>query len=286
MHHLDRPGGRIAYDLYGESDQGTLVVCVPGMFDHRASFRFIGTALAEAGHRVAAMDLRGHGDSDTTFETYTDRDAATDVIALTEELGGENVVVVGNSLGAAAAALAAIDRPDLVAGIALLGPFLRPPVTSVFQRLALRVLLLRPWAPRALTLFYDTLHAGRTPEGHREQKKRIFRMLRPADRYRAIVRTITSPRVTVSPTEGLRARAVVVMGEKDPDWKDPEVEAEWASSVVDGSVVMVSECGHYAQSQRPDVVVPVLKELLDEVCADAWSKADTTVGGTGGRTSQ
>src|SRR5699024_3220540 len=145
VHHMDLPGGRIAYELPGESCQDTLVVCVPVIFDHRASYLFIGTALAEAGHRVAAMDLRGHGDSDTTFETYTDRDAATDVIALSEELGGENVVVVGNSLGAAAAALAAIDRPDLVAGVALLGPFLRPPVTSVFQRLALRVLLLRPW---------------------------------------------------------------------------------------------------------------------------------------------
>lgn len=269
MHHLDRPGGRIAYDLYGEGDEGPLVVCVPGMFDHRASFRFVGTALAEAGHRVAVMDLRGHGDSDTTFDTYTDWDAATDAIALAEELGGRNVVMVGNSLGAAAATLAAIDRRDLVAGIALLGPFLRQPATSIAQRFALRVLLLRPWAPRALTLFYDTLHAGRTPEGHQEQKGRILRMLRPADRHRAVVRTITSPRMTVSSSEGLRARAVVVMGEKDPDWKDPEAEAEWVSSVVGGSVVMVPECGHYAQSQRPDVVVPVLKGLLEEVSAGA-----------------
>ena len=270
MHHLDRPGGRIAYDLYGEnSDHGPLVVCVPGMFDHRASFRFVGTTLAEAGHRVAVMDLRGHGDSDTTFDTYTDQDAATDAIALAEELDGRNVVMVGNSLGAAAATIAAIDRPDLVAGIALLGPFLRQPAPSAFQRLALRVLLLRPWAPRALTLFYDTLHTGRTPEGHREQKKRVFQMLRPADRHRAIVRTITSPRMTVSSAEALRARAVVIMGEKDPEWKDPGAEAEWVSSVVGGSVVMISECGHYAQSQRPDVVVPVLKELLEEVSTSA-----------------
>lgn len=269
MHHLDRPGGRIAYDLYGEGGEGPLVLCVPGMFDHRASFRFVGAALAESGHRVAVMDLRGHGDSDATFDTYTDRAAAADAIALAEELGGRNVVMVGNSLGAAAAALAAIDRPDLVAGIALLGPFLRLPETSALQRFAQKVLLLRPWAPRALTLFYDTLHAGRTPEGHREQKKRVFRMLRPADRHRAIVRTITSQRVTVSSAEGSRARAVVVMGEDDPDWKDPRAEAEWVSSVVGGSVVMVPECGHYAQSQRPDVVVPVLEELLEEVAADA-----------------
>ncbi len=35
---LDVPGGRIAYDVTGE---GPLVVCVPGMGDMRATFRFL-----------------------------------------------------------------------------------------------------------------------------------------------------------------------------------------------------------------------------------------------------
>lgn len=268
MHHLQRPEGRIAYDLYGSENTGTLVVCVPGMFDHRASFRFVGADLAAAGYRVAAMDLRGHGDSDTTFGAYDTHAAADDAIALAEELDGERVIMVGNSLGAGAATYAALERPDLVAGIALLGPFLRPPNPNAAMRIVTRILLTRPWAPRALTLFYDKLHAGRTPEGHDEQKARILRMLRPADRFRAIHTTITSPQETIDAT-GLTARAIVVMGELDPDWKDPRAEADWVTSVVNGRLVMVPDCGHYAQSQRPDVVVPAVIDLAEKATADA-----------------
>ncbi|WP_017546619.1 alpha/beta fold hydrolase [Nocardiopsis prasina] len=269
MHHLQRPDGRIAYDLQGTGNTGTLVICVPGMFDHRSSFRFVAAALAEAGHRVAVMDLRGHGDSDTTFDRYDSRATAGDVVALAEELGGRRVVVAGNSMGAAAATIAALDRPDLVSGIALLGPFLRPGVQSRLERAALRILVSGPWMARGLTMVYDSLHKGRVPEGHAEQKARVHAMLRPAERRRAVARTIGVTNETIDDASGLSARAVVIMGELDPDWKDPRAEADWVASVVRGEVVMVPDCGHYAQSQRPDVVVPALVDLIEKAEAVA-----------------
>ncbi|MFD6952293.1 alpha/beta hydrolase [Nocardiopsis sp. TSRI0078] len=269
MHHLERPQGRIAYDLYGAENTGTLVVCVPGMFDHRASFRFVGAALAEAGYRVAAMDLRGHGDSDTTFDDHTNRAAATDAVALAEDLGGENVVMAGNSVGGAAVTIAAKERPDLVAGIALLAPFLRQPSPSLFMRIAQRLMLVRPWGPRAVAGYYDSLNTGRTPEGHQEHLDRVLGMLRPAARYRAVYDTVYAPHEEVLETAELRAEAVVIVGEQDSDWKDPRAEAEWAASVVRGSVVMVPECGHYPQAQRPDVVVPALESLIGKVVPSA-----------------
>jgi len=69
--------------------------------------------LRRARYRVAATDLRGHGDSDATFATYGDAETAGDVHALIEELGGP-AVIVGNSMGAAAAVMVAADHPDLV----------------------------------------------------------------------------------------------------------------------------------------------------------------------------
>lgn len=269
MHHLDRPQGRIAYDLFGAGNSGTLVVCVPGMFDHRASFRFVGERLADAGHRVAVMDLRGHGDSDATFETYTNRAAATDAIALAEELDGRDVVMMGNSFGGAAVTMAAMNRPDLVAGIALISPFLRTAPTGPVMNLLQRLLVTRPWAPWTLAAFYDSLHKGRTPENHREQKARVVAMLRPADRLRAVRETIFGPNEQVLTAPGLRAGAVVMVGEQDPDWPDPRAEAEWVASVIGGAVEMVPESGHYAQAQRPDVVAAGVLRLIAEVGADA-----------------
>ena len=112
---LTRPEGRIGYDV---ASDGPLVVLVPGMGDLRATYRFLARALRAAGFRVAVTDLRGHGDSDTTFTSYGDVETAGDVVALIEELGGP-AVVVGNSMGAGSAAYAAAERPDLVSALVL-----------------------------------------------------------------------------------------------------------------------------------------------------------------------
>ena len=80
------------------------------MGDLRSAYRFLAPALSEEGFQVACTDLRGHGDSDTTFKSYGDVETAGDIVTLIEELGGP-AVVVGNSMGAGAAAYAAAERP-------------------------------------------------------------------------------------------------------------------------------------------------------------------------------
>ena len=81
--------------------------------------------LAAAGYRVAAMDLRGHGESSATFTQCDGESVASDILATIAQLKEGPAVVVGNSLGAAAAVLASAKRPGDVAGLALIGPFVR-----------------------------------------------------------------------------------------------------------------------------------------------------------------
>jgi pimeloyl-ACP methyl ester carboxylesterase len=113
--YLSCPEGRIGYDVAGG---GPLVILVPGLGDLRAGYRFLAPALRAAGYRVACTDLRGHGDSDATFSSYGDEETAGDIIALIGELGGP-AVVVGNSMGAGAAVLAAAQRPGITTGAVL-----------------------------------------------------------------------------------------------------------------------------------------------------------------------
>jgi hypothetical protein len=113
--YLSCPEGRIGYDVAGA---GSLAVLVPGMGDLRAGYRFLAPALRAAGYRVACTDLRGHGDSDTTFTSYGDEETAGDVLALIGELGGP-AVVAGNSTtrtshDPAQARLADVTAPALV----------------------------------------------------------------------------------------------------------------------------------------------------------------------------
>jgi pimeloyl-ACP methyl ester carboxylesterase len=113
-----------------------------GMGDLRASYRFLAPALRAAGYRVACTDLRGHGDSDTTFSSYGDDETAGGVVGLIGELGGP-AVVVGNSMGAGPAVLAAAQRPGLVCGLVLVGPFVRDPAVSMARRVLLRAAMAR-----------------------------------------------------------------------------------------------------------------------------------------------
>ena len=154
---LDRPGGRIAYSLSGD---GPLAVCIPGMGDLRQVYRFLAPALNEAGVRVAAMDLRGHGDSEATFDSYNDVAAGSDAVELVKKLGGP-ALLVGNSMGAGAAVWAAAEAPELVAGLVLLGPFVRNPPVNPLAAAMFRLALLRPWGPAAWYAYYASLYPGR-----------------------------------------------------------------------------------------------------------------------------
>ena len=157
--YLSRPEGRIGYDVAGG---GSLVVLVPGMGDLRAGYRFLAPDLRAAGYRVACTDLRGHGDSDATFTYYGDEETADDVIALIEALGGP-AVVVGNSTGAGSAVLAAAQRPGLVSGLVLVGPFVRNGKSSPVRRLLLRAAMAPPWAAVSWKSYLPKLYAGRRP---------------------------------------------------------------------------------------------------------------------------
>ncbi|GAA3765436.1 pimeloyl-ACP methyl ester carboxylesterase [Spinactinospora alkalitolerans] len=264
---LDRPQGRIAYETHGAAGGGPLVVCAPGMGVLRSTYRHLAPALASAGFRVAAMDLRGHGDSDTTFDSYDDIAAATDMLALAEKLGADGpVLLAGHSMSAGAAAWAAAERPDLVAGIVMLGPFARQPATGAFGRLAMRTLLARPWGPAAWSAFLTRLHAGRLPEDFAEERARISAALRRPGAWRSFVRTTgTSHAPVEARVADVTAPALVVMGELDPDFGDPKAEAEWIAQRLHGTVVMVPEAGHYPQTQRPDLVCSAVTAFAAEV---------------------
>lgn len=48
-----------------------------------SSYRHTAGPLADAGYRVATMDLRGHGDSDAMFGSYDDVAAGADSLGVT-----------------------------------------------------------------------------------------------------------------------------------------------------------------------------------------------------------
>jgi pimeloyl-ACP methyl ester carboxylesterase len=260
--YLDRPGGRIAYSLLGE---GPLVICLPGMGDMRSVYRFLAPALANAGFRVAAMDLRGHGDSDVTFDVYDDVAAGSDLIALAEHLGG-SAVLIGNSMGAAAACWAAAEAPKLTVGLVLLGPFVREPKANPFSKLMLRLALLRPWGPAVWKAYFRTLYPTRRDAEYEAHLAEAAASLREPGRWDAFYKTTRTAHDLAATRLGMvHAPTLVVMGTKDPDFPNPETEARWIADRLNGEVLMVPGAGHYPQAEFPEIVSPAVAEFVRRI---------------------
>lgn len=259
VHYLGRPGGRIAYDVTG---QGALLVLVPGMGDLRSTYRHLAPALCAAGYRVATTDLRGHGDSDATFTTYGDAATGADLLALVAELG-QPAFLVGNSMGAGAAVWAAAERPDLVLGLVLLGPFVRDGQLGAFQRILVRLAMSPLWAAASWKSYLPKLYAGRRPDDFDTQRDRVVASLRRPGYARAFSRTSRISHAEAAARLGeVRAPALVVMGVLDPDFDSPADEAGWIGAQLDARVEMVPEAGHYPQSQRPDLTAAAVLGFL------------------------
>ena len=252
---LARPEGRIGYDVTGD---GPLVVCLPGMGELRSSYRFTVPALTAGGFRVATMDLRGHGDSDATFSAYDDVAAGQDALALVEHLGGP-AVLVGNSMAAGAAVWAAAERPDLVAGVALIGPFVRDTPVPAVTRWAFRAAMGGPWAPRVWRAYLPKLYPGRRPDDFDQHLSAIAESMRRPGHAKAFAATTRTSHAPAAERIGeVRAPALVVMGERDPDFPDPADEGRWVAERLHGELVLVPGAGHYPQVEQPDVVNPAL----------------------------
>jgi pimeloyl-ACP methyl ester carboxylesterase len=235
------------------------------MGDVRSVYGFLAEALVQAGFRVATMDLRGHGESDAGFEAYDDVGAGTDIVALAEKLGGA-AILVGNSMGAGAACWAAGERREIAAGLVLIGPFVRDGSTGGLGALLFRFALLRPWGRAAWGAYFKTLYPSRRGAEFDTHFAEVAANLRIHGHWDAFVATT---RTSHAPAEthlgAIRAPALVVMGEADPDFPDSAAEACWIAEQLGGQVLMVPSAGHYPQAEFPEVVSPAVVEFARRV---------------------
>ncbi|MFI9404693.1 alpha/beta hydrolase [Nocardia sp. NPDC052316] len=88
-------------------------------------------AVAAAGYRAIAPDLRGYGQTDVPadVESYTNEAVIGDLLALLDDIGAEQAVFVGLDFGAALVWELALRAPERVRGVIVLNnPFApRPP---------------------------------------------------------------------------------------------------------------------------------------------------------------
>lgn len=271
--YLTIGANRIAYDLVGE---GPLVVLAHGIGDSRHAYRFITSALAAAGYRVANVDLRGCGESSLGWDGYSRTDIAGDLVALVRELGGP-AVVVGQSISGGAATVAAATAPDVISGLVELAPFTRAVSYPIGALLGVKryrsgtVFLL--WTLLLGSLpgwkgYLDLAYPSK-PDDWDTELARIEAKLREPGRM-AVLQAMcrTNPGDAGAQLANVRCPVLVVEGAADPDWPDPGAEGgRVINDLPDGlgELVVLEGVGHYPHAQAPDQLLAVALPFLAKV---------------------
>lgn len=103
-----------------ETGRGPLVLLLHGFPEFWWAWRHQLIALAGAGFRAVAPDLRGYGASDKPPRGYDVLTLADDVAGMVRALGERQALVVGHGWGGLAGWTLATRHPDLVSGLAVL----------------------------------------------------------------------------------------------------------------------------------------------------------------------
>jgi 3-oxoadipate enol-lactonase len=137
---VEWPSGILAGEVVGE---GLPIVLLHGLTATRRYVVHGSKVLARAGHRQLTYDARGHGRSDPASpdDGYTYPELVADVEAVADaEIGGGPFVLGGHSMGAHTAIAYAIEHPERLAGLVVIGPvsmgFADPEDVARWERLA------------------------------------------------------------------------------------------------------------------------------------------------------
>ena len=255
-----------------EAGQGDdVVLCLHGWPQNWFEWRHLMPALADAGHRVLAMDLRGFGWSEAPPDGYEKENMADDVLAVLDELGLERVKLVGHDWGGWIGFLLGIRAPHrfsryLAMNIAHPWVELRV-IAPHLWRFWYQQAILTPglgyrlhtggrfvrklivngssnrdiWDDATLSVFADKM---REPERARAgvQVYRVFNMkeIWPIVRGRYLRQRLEVPTLVLFGTDDFAISTDLIEG--------------YESHADEMRVELVPGCGHFIADERPDLV--------------------------------
>ena len=265
--------GEIAYERTGVA--GDPVVLVHGGWDDRSTWDRAVGGLAVA-FQVLSYDRRGHGDSPGRPAAGAVRADAADLAELLEATGLHPAHLLAQGYGAAPALTLALERPELVRGIALHEP--------PFFGLAPEIVTAEAEAPGGETLgarWRRTI--GLAASGRSENAAAEFLELvgAPTERWgrrapddrarfsRAAAtwgREMSDPEASDPPRSLLRGIPVPVLVSSGGDSPEPTraVNDRLVIELPNATSVRLHEGGHFVQRTDPDLWVGVVGGFLLE----------------------
>jgi pimeloyl-ACP methyl ester carboxylesterase len=237
-------------DSRGDSNQQAPLVFVHGSGDSAKSWALVIAALSDV--PCVALDLPGHGAliEQPGPDVMSVADYAAFVRTEIERRGLTGARVVGHSLGGAIALQLALDAPDLVGGVGLVGTGAR-----------LRVLphLLAAAQAGQMEAQPQLVGFGFAP-GHEEARERFLREMEPVapgTLYRDLAACDAFD--CRDQLERITCSALVVVGTEDR-LTPPKYATYLLDHLSQATLVEIAGAGHYLQHEAPEELAVALRD--------------------------
>ena len=265
-------GVRVHYQEAGEENNPVMVL-IHGFASSTLVWSDVLLRLARAGFRVIAPDMLGYGYSGKPRRgAYTIASQARMIIGLLDALGIEQTNLVGTSYGGAVAITCALDYPERIERLVLVG--------AVTNNEPLKYLLLRIFKSPVVGDIVAPLLIGSRSLLRRRMKRVYDRHawgldekrvearhvpLRAAATQRAIIRTARHWDASRIDRDAhlIKQPTLILWGEIDPDV--PLRNGQKLNRQIDGSrLIVFRNCGHLPQEEYPIGFTQVVSEFYQE----------------------
>ncbi len=266
---IDVDGVRVHYQEAGD-EHAPAMILIHGFASSTLVWSKVFLKLAEAGYRVIAVDMLGYGYSAKPRNgEYTIAGQAKLLARLLDRLGIPPAIFVGSSYGGAVAATCALDYPDRVEKLILVGPvnnnrplafrLMRLFGSPVFGDVVSPLLIgSRRLLRRRMKRVYDR-HSWVLDE-RRVDARHL--PLRAAGTQRAIIRTVRSwDAERISRDAHLITQPPrLLWGENDREF--PLSDGERLHAEIAGSrLIVFLNCGHIPHEEYPEAFTNVVSDF-------------------------
>ncbi len=272
-------GVRVHYQEEGRADAQPIVL-VHGFASSTLVWSKVFLEIAAAGFRVIAPDLLGYGYSAKPRNfAYTISSQARMITGLLDQLGLQSAIVVGSSYGGAVAATVALDYPERVEKLVLVG--------AVTNNEPTRYMLMRLFGSPLIGDIVSPLLIGSRLLLRRRMKRVYDRHswvlddrrvearhlpLRAAATHRAVIRTVRRWDANRVGRDAHRITqpTLILWGENDREV--PLRDGKYLQNEIEGSrLIVFRNCGHLPHEEFPRAFTDVVTDF----CRDELKGAST-----------
>lgn len=263
-------GARVHYQEFGDPT-GPVLLLIHGYTASVFVWKSAAPMLGQNGFRVIALDLLGFGYSEKpAWFDYEIGSQARIAARFMNRLGVGRATVIGSSYGGAVAATIALDYPERVEKLVLVGTV----CNDVLRNLPVMRLAAIPLVGEAITPFLADsrifqrrrMRKVLAPANHelitRERVEGVIRPLAAADAHHSLLATSRAWKAErISEDAHLISQPTLIVWGEDDQLTPVEDGRRLHDSILHSRLVVLKDCGHVPQEEKSELFTKIVSNF-------------------------